>query len=110
MIDSGSICNLITKILANEILKITPSLRWIPKIRDKGLITFSNEPIKVFGKIANKIIYNEWICEDARLRVVEDGPKLIIGGEFFSRLGLAVVIQQATRVNAFIILIILHAK
>ena len=59
MIDDGSICSIITKI--NRILKSTPFARWINTKQDKVLKTFSNEPIKILGKIATNVIYIDWI-------------------------------------------------
>ena len=61
--------------LANRILKCTPSTRWITTKQDKDLKTFSNEPMKDLGKVATKVIYNDWTCEDACLPFVEDGLK-----------------------------------
>ena len=78
MIDSGSVCSVITKVQADQILKSKPSARCITTKRDKDLKTFSNEPINVLVKIATKVICNDWICEDTSLTVVDDGRKLII--------------------------------
>ena len=62
MIDSGSVCSLITKTLANRILKTTPLARWITMKQDNDLKTFSNEPIKFLGKLATTVTYNVWNC------------------------------------------------
>ena len=59
--------------------------------QDNDLTTISNEPIKVLGKLATTVTYNEWTCEEASLTVVEDRHKLIIGRSLFDSLGLAVV-------------------
>ena len=103
MIDSGIVCSIITKTLANKTLQSIPSAQWINSKCEKDLKTFSNEPIKVLVKIATTVFYEDWICEDACLAVVE-GHKLIIGRDLFSSLGLVVVQQQAKRgkcVNSF---------
>ena len=97
MIDSSSVCSLITKTIAYKNLKTTPFATWIITKQDKDLITFSNEPIKVLGKLATTITYDDWTYEEACLTVVEDGHKLIIGRDVFTSLGLAVVQQQANR-------------
>ena len=99
MIDSGSGCSITTKPLAINVLKSTPSqmYRWITTKRDRDLKTFSNEPIKVLGKFATKVVCKDLICADACSTVVEDGHKLIIGTDLFSSFGLAVVQQQAKR-------------
>ena len=70
MIDSGSVCSIITKFLANKILKSTPSARWITTKYEKDLETISSETIKVLGKTAINVVYNDWICEDACLTIV----------------------------------------
>ena len=94
-IDSGSACSIITKTLAIDIVKTTPTARWIASECEEELRTFSNEPIKVLGKTTTTVAYNDWMCEDVCLIVVDDGHKIIIGRDFFSDLGLAVVQQQA---------------
>ena len=109
MIDSGSVCSINTKTLAEKFFKSTSSARWINTKRDKDLKTFSNETIIVLGKFAIKVVYIDWICEDACLTVVEDRHKLIIRDLFIS-LALAVVQQHAKRVNELRVLIILYAK
>ena len=50
-VDSGSVVSLITKTLANRIIKTSPSAKWTNTKQDKDLKTFSNEPIKVIGKL-----------------------------------------------------------
>ena len=57
--------------------------------------TFSNEPMKLLGKLATTVTNNIWTCKEACLTVVEDGNKLIIVRDLFNSLGLAVVQQQA---------------
>ena len=65
--------------------------------QDNDLKTFSNEPIKVLGKLATTVTYNDWTCEEAGLTVVEDAHKIIIGRDFFNSFDLAVVQQQAKK-------------
>ena len=97
MIDSGSVCSLITKSVAKKILKTTPFAKWITTKQDRDLKTFSNEPIKIVGKLATPVKYIDWTCDEACLTVAEDGHKLIIGRDFFNSLGLAVVQQNAKK-------------
>ena len=58
MIDSGSVCGIITKTQANKILKTTPLERWITMCQDKDLKTISNEPTKALGKLSTTVTYN----------------------------------------------------
>ena len=95
MIDSGSAVSLITKTLANQILRTTQSAKWINKREKRDLNTFSNDPIKkVLGHLETPVVYNNWIDREANLTVVEDGHNIIIGRDLFTSLGLAVVQQQ----------------
>ena len=99
MVDSGSVCSLNTKNLANRILISTTFARGINTKLDRDLKTFSNEPLKVLGKILTTVTYNDWTCEHACLTVVEDEQKLIIERDLLNSLGLAVVQHQARRVK-----------
>ena len=94
MIDSGSADSLITKTLANQILRTTQSAQWITKREKRDLKTFSNDPIKVLGHLETTVAYNSWTDGKAILTVVEDGHKIIIGRDVFPSLGLAVVQQH----------------
>ena len=94
MIDSGSVVSLITKTLANRILRTTPSAKWITTKQKRDLEIFSNEPIKVLGHLATMVTYNNWTCKEAHLTIVEDGHKVIIGRDLFASLGLAIVHQH----------------
>ena len=94
MIDSGSAVSLITKTLANQLLRTTQSAKWITKREMRDLKTFSNDPIKVLGHLETTVAYINWIDREASLTVVEDGHKIIIGRDLITRLGLAVVQQQ----------------
>ena len=95
MIDSGSVVSLISKTLANRILRTSPSAKWTTTKQDKDLKTFSKEPIKALGKLKTTVIYKNWTCKKATLTVVEDEYKLIIRRHLFNSLGLAVVRQQS---------------
>ena len=91
MVDSGSAVSLITKTLANQIIRTTKSAKWIDTKERRNLKTFSNEPIKVLGHLETTGAYNNWKDRAAMLTVVEDGHKNIIGRDLFTTLGLAVV-------------------
>ena len=95
MIDSGNVVSLITKTLANIILKTTPSAKWVTTKQDKDRKTFSIEPIKVLEQLSTIVTSSDWNCKETCLTVVEDGHKLIIERDLFNSLGLAVVQKQA---------------
>ena len=94
MIDSGSAVSIITRSLANKITRSTKSAKWTNATEKRNLKTFSNEPNKVLGHLETTVIYNQWKDTSARLTVVDDGHKNIIGRDLFATLGLAVVQQQ----------------
>ena len=94
MIECGSAVSLITKTIANQIIRTTQFAKWITKKEKRDLKTFSNDPIKVLGHLETTVAYNNWIDREASLTVVEDGHKTIIGRDLFTSLGLAVVQQQ----------------
>ena len=94
MIDSASAVSIITKSLANKIIRSTKSAKWTDTTEKRNLKTFSNEPIKVIGHLETTVIYNQWKDTTAMLTVVDDGHKNIIGRDLFTTLGLAVVQQQ----------------
>ena len=94
MIDSGSAVSIITKSLANKIIRSTKSAKWTDTTEKRNLKTFSNEPIKIIGHLETTVIYNQWTDTSAMLTVVDDGHKNIIGRDLFTTLGLAVVQQQ----------------
>ena len=94
MIDSGSAISLIAKTLAKQILRSTQSAKWITKREKRDLKTFSNDPIKVLGHLETTLAYNNCIDSEAKLTVVEDGHKMIIGRDLFTSLGLAFLQQQ----------------
>ena len=95
MIDSGSAVIIITETLADKILQTTKSAKWTDTKEKRNIKTFSNEPIKVLEHLETTITYNQWKDKAAMLTVVEDGHRNIIGRDFFTTLGLAVVQQQA---------------
>ena len=94
MFDSGSAVSLITKTLANQIIRTTQSAKWIIKKGKRDLKTFSNEPIQFLGHLETTVACNNWTDREAILTVAEDGHKIIIGRDLFPSLGLAVVQQH----------------
>ena len=94
MIDSGIAVSLITKTLANQIIRTTQSAKWITKREKRDLKTFSNNPIEILGHLETTVAYNNWIDREASLTVVEDGHKIIIGRDLFTSFGLAIVQQR----------------
>ena len=110
MIDSGTSVSIITKSLANKIIRSKKSAKWTDTTEKRNLKTFSNEPIKVIGHLETTVIYNQWKDTSAMLTVVDDGQKNIIGRDLFTTLGLELINNNQKLVNVFITSISLHVK
>ena len=109
MIDSGSAVSLITKTLANQILRTTKSAKWITKREKRDLKTFSNDPINVLGHLETTVAYNNWIDGEANLTVVV--TKSSLAGTSSQALALQLYNNNnQTLVNVSITLIVPHEK
>ena len=91
LVDSGSVCTIINKSLADKVVLECKNSYWIqsPEIHD--LKTFSNDIIKIKGIIKTSIKCNDWIASDVDVTVVEDGHRPIIGRDLFPKLGFSVI-------------------
>ena len=90
LIDSGSVCSILTESLAAEIVDNSPLARWLMTTSPQELKTFASEPINVMGMIQAPIASNGWRIEDAEFVVVGDGLKPLIGRDLFDALGISV--------------------
>ena len=90
LIDSGSVCSILPKSLASEIVENSPLARWLMIPPPQELKTFSNEPINVTGMIQAPIASNGWRLEEAEFVVVRDGLKPLVGRDLFDTLGISV--------------------
>ena len=90
LIDSGSVCSILTEYLAAEIADNSPLARWLMTAPPQELKTFANEPINVEGMIQAPIASKAWRTEDAEFVVVRDGLKPLIGRDLFDALGISV--------------------
>ena len=91
MVDSGTVCDIITKGLAKDTPKTEPTVQRTNSTNEKDSKIFSNEPIKVLGKLATTVTYNNWTRDNAFFTVVDNGQKNIRVRDPFHNLGLAVV-------------------
>ena len=60
LIDSGSVCSILTKSLAAEIVDNSSLARWLMTAPPQELKTFANEPINVMGMIQAPIASKGW--------------------------------------------------
>ena len=97
LVDSGSACS----ILNHEYFWIHESCAfWIHESIPPQLRNFSNEPIKVEGKIQAPVTSKGWACDTANFTVVADGSKSLIGRDLFDQLGLAVTQSSFLKGNS----------
>ena len=106
LVDSGSVCIIINKSLANAVVSACKESYWVqsPEIHD--LKTFSNDIIKIFGVINTSIKCIDWIATGVDVTVVEDGHRPIIGRDLFSKLGFSLTkLKQVVNIdkNQFLI-------
>ena len=87
LVDSGSVCTIINKSLANAVVSACKESYWVQSPEIQDLKTFSNDIIKIFGVINTSIKCNDWIATSVDVTVVEDGHRPIIGRDLFSKLG-----------------------
>ena len=59
-VESGSACSTLNRYLASRVVQSSPCAFWISKRTSPQLRTFSNEPIKVEGKIQSPISSHGW--------------------------------------------------
>ena len=100
LVDSGSVCTIINKSLANTVMSECKESFWVqsPEIHD--LKTFSNDIIKIVGMINTSINYNDWIATGVDETAVEDGHRPIIGRDLFSKLGFSLTqLRQVANVD-----------
>ena len=91
LVDSGSICTIVNKSLADKVVSECKDSYWVqsPEIHD--LKTFSNDKIKIVGVINTSIKCNDWTATGVDVTVVEDGHRPIIGRDLFPKLGFSVI-------------------
>ena len=93
LIVSGSVCSILNESLATEVIKYTTLAEWLTKVPPRGLKTFANEPIPLIGIMQTPVESNGWRIEDAKVVVVKDGLKPIIGRNLLEALGIAITLS-----------------
>ena len=84
--DSGSVCTIINKSLANTVVSECDRSYWVQSPELHDLKTFSNDIIKIIGVTNTSIRCNDWTATGVDVTVVEDGHRPIIGRDLFSKL------------------------
>ena len=106
LVDSGSACSIFNWSLASQAVRSSPHAFWIhysEGFTNPQLRTFSNEPIRIEGKVTAPVSSNGWTSNSATFTVVADGLKSLIGRDLFDQLRLAVTqssLFSGNQVNA----------
>ena len=97
LVDSGSVCTIINKTLANSIISQDSNSKWIREAVPKQLKTFSNELFQTLGSLQTSIQSNNWYSNPIEIQVVTDRHRSLLGRDMFPALGLS--IQQPNSPN-----------
>ena len=98
LVDSGSVCTIINKNLANTVVSACKESYWVQSTEIHDLKTFSNDIIKISGLINTSINCNDWIATG--VAVVGDGHRPIIGRDLFSKLGFSLTqLKQVANID-----------
>ena len=89
LVESGRVCTIINKSLALALVSDCKESFSVQSPEMHELKTFSNDLIKILGVKKTSVKCNDWVATDINATVVEDGHRLIIGGDLFSQLGLS---------------------
>ena len=100
LVDSGRVCTIINKSLTKTVVSECKGSYWVQSPELHDLKIFSNDIIKVVGVINTSIQCNDWTATGVDVTVVEDGHRVIIGRDLFSKLGFS--LTQLKRVTNII--------
>ena len=89
LIDSGSVCSILKKSLAREIINNSTLALCLTATPAKGLTTIPNEPIPVIGMMQTLVAFNGWRMEDAEFIVVRNGLQPLNARDLFDALGVS---------------------
>ena len=90
LVDSGSVCSILTESLATEVINNSTLSRWLTTATAQEIKTFANEPIPVIGMMQTPVESNVWWIEDAEFVLVRNELKPLIGRELFDALGISI--------------------
>ena len=89
LLDSGSGCTIIKMSLAKEITYNCPQSQWSEK-KPLELKSFSNEIVKTLGTLKTPVRCNDLKIQKAKITVVADGVRPILGRYLFDQLGIII--------------------
>ena len=89
LLDSGSGCTFINMSLAKEIMYTCPQSQWSEK-KQLELKSFFNDIVKTLGTLKTPVRCNDWKFQKAKITVVADGFRPILGRDLFDQLGIII--------------------
>ena len=89
LLDSGSGCTIINMSLAREIMFNCAQSQWSEK-RPLELKSFSNDIVQPLGALKTPVKCNDWSIQKAKITVVSDGFRPILGRDLFDQLGITI--------------------
>ena len=99
-VDSGSVCNIINKSLANAVVLNSPKSYWSQTPKFYDLKTFSNELIMTIVVNSTTVKCIVWLAANVNVNVVEDDHRPIMGRNLFPQLGRSLTqSKQLTDIN-----------
>ena len=100
LVDSGSVCTIINKSLANTVVSECKESYWVQSPELHDLKTFSNDIIKIIGVINTSIKCNDSVATGVDVTAVEDGHRPIIGRDLFPKLSFSLTqLKQIANVD-----------
>ena len=89
LLDCGSSCTIINMSLAKEIMFNCTQAQWSEK-KPLDFKSFSNNIIETLGTIKTPVCCNNWKFQKAKITVVADGSRPILGRDLFEHLGITI--------------------
>ena len=89
LLDSGSGCTIINMSLAREIMLNCAQSQWSEK-KPFELRSFSNDMVETLGTLKTPVRCNDWRIHKAKITVVADGFRPILGRDLFDQLGITI--------------------
>ena len=89
LLNSGSGCTIINMSLAKEIMYNSPQSQWSEK-KPLVLMSFSDDIVKTLGTLKTPVRCKDWKIQKAKITVVADGFRPILGRDLFDQLGIII--------------------
>ena len=92
-------CSILKQSLASQMIKSSPHAFWVRDNANPQLRTFSNEAIRMEGKVQTPVSSNDWTARLVTFTVVADSLKSLICRDLIDQLRLAVTQSSSSSGN-----------